>query len=65
MAPSTGSYISTTMTNVILHISRQQLPTQYLEICLRRLLRVHYFYSAEEYFQHKSITSWKCAIKCL
>ena len=27
------------------------------EICLKRFLRIHSFYSTEEYFQHKSITS--------
>jgi len=36
-----------------------------LEICLKRFLHKHSFYSIEEYFQHKSITSWNCAIKCL
>jgi hypothetical protein len=32
------------------------------EICLKQFLRIHSFYSLEEYFQHKSITSWKYAI---
>jgi len=27
------------------------------EICLKQFLHIHYFYSAEEYFQYKSITS--------
>ena len=27
------------------------------EICLKRFLHIHSFYSIEEYFQHKSITS--------
>ena len=27
------------------------------EICLKRFLHIHSFYSTEEYFQHKSITS--------
>ena len=27
------------------------------EICLKQFLHIHSFYSLEEYFQHKSITS--------
>jgi hypothetical protein len=27
------------------------------EICLKQFLHIHAFYSLEEYFQHKSITS--------
>jgi len=32
------------------------------EICLKRLLHIHSFYTLEEYFQYKSITSGKYAI---
>jgi hypothetical protein len=30
------------------------------ENCLKQFLRVHSFYSLEEYFQHYFFTSWKC-----